>query len=86
MKLNKDFVTHMSNGKQVLVCVDRNKFSGMVRSNETAAFIIDLLKNEVSEEEIIETMLKEYSVDRETVEKDVTKVLETLRGINALDE
>ena len=61
-------------------------FSGMVRSNQTAGFIVECLKDEVTEEEIIEKMLAKYDAPREQITKDVEDVLAKLRGIGAVEE
>ena len=47
MKLKKSFITHTTGNEQILVAAD-NSFSGLVRSNQTAAFIVDCLKKETS--------------------------------------
>lgn len=86
MKLKPEFLTHEMNGEHLTVPVGRNSFSGVVKSNKTAGFIIEQLKNEISEERIVEALLDKYEVSKETAEKDVKKVLETLRSINAIQE
>ena len=86
MKLKKGFITHSSGGKQVMVSAAGTGFSGLVRSNETAAFIVDRLKQETTPEQIVDAVLAEYDAPREIVERDVNMVIETLRGIGALEE
>ena len=56
MKLKDGFITHETYGEQIMVSAGNVKFSGLVRSNRTAAFIVDCLKSETSETEIIEKM------------------------------
>ena len=46
MKLKDTFVTQEMDGEQVMVEAGGG-FAGMVRSNQTAAFIIDQLKTEM---------------------------------------
>ena len=41
MKLKSTFITHTTDGEQLMISSD-GKFNGMVRSNRTAAEIIDL--------------------------------------------
>ena len=53
MKLKDGFITHETDGEQIMVSAGNVKFSGLVRSNRTAAFIVDCLKSETSETEII---------------------------------
>ncbi len=86
MKLKDGFVLHDSFGEQVLVSAAEGSFVGLVRLNGSAAFAVALLKEEITQEQLVERMLAEYDVDRERLEKDVCKVLETLRSIDALDE
>lgn len=86
MKLKEGFVTHEMGGQQIMVGTGSTNFSGMVRSNSTAGFIVECLKTSVTRDEIIEKMLEKYEVSREVVSADVDKVLDKLRSINALDE
>ena len=85
MKLKSSFITHTSGNEQLMISVDGD-FSGMVRSNSTAAFIIDLLKEETTIEKIVEKILAEYDVEPDVAKKDVERVIESLRGIGAIDE
>lgn len=86
MKLKPDFMTQMIEDVQFLLSVAGKSFKGIVRSNETAAFIVDQLKEETTESAIVDAILEEYDADRETVEKDVATILAKLREINALEE
>ena len=87
MKLKKGFVTHMVQDTQMMVAAGpaAKVFHGLVRSNETAAFIVDCLKSETSEAEIVDKLLAEYSAPRDVVSKDVHAILEKLAGIGALE-
>ena len=86
MKLKKQFVTKDMGDTQVMVAVGGSAFSGVVRSTSTAAYIVDLLKEETTKDEIVAAMLDKYEVPEEKVSADVDKILETLRSIGALDE
>ena len=50
MKLKEGFITHTLQGQQMMVAAGpaARLFRGVVRSNETAAFIIDCLKTKRS--------------------------------------
>lgn len=85
MKLKSTFITHNSGDEQLMISAGGD-FSGMVRSNSTAAEIIDLLKNDTTREEIIATMADRYEVELSVLERDVDKVLSSLRSIGAIDE
>ena len=86
MKLKDGFITHEMGGEQVMVATGSANFSGLVRSNATAAFIVDCLKEETTREAIIDTMLKRYDASEEIISRDVDMVLGKLRSIGALDE
>jgi hypothetical protein len=85
MKLKNEFMTHMDGENQMMVDVSA-KFSGLVRSNKTAAAIIDLLKKDTTEENIISAMLRKYDVSESVLKQDVRRIIETLRNVGAIDE
>ena len=60
-------------------------FNGMVRSNSTAAAIIDMLATDISREQMIAAMLERYDATEEEISADVDKVLSTLDKIGALE-
>lgn len=87
MKLNPDFVTHTVDGEQIMVSVGGEKsFHGMVRSNRTAAIIIDLLHEEISFDQIVEKLKAQFDAPEDQIASDVKGILEKLRSIGALDE
>ena len=85
MKLKDGFVTHMTGDQQIMVSVSGD-FSGLIRSNETAAFIVDALKKETTEQEIIDLIEMHYDVPKEIIKKDVENIIKELRSIGALYE
>ena len=85
MKLKDSFITHMDGNTQMVVDTSA-KFSGLIRNNATAAYIIELLKKETTEEQIIEAVCKKYDAPKETVKADVEKLLKEWRSAGAIDE
>lgn len=85
MKLKDTFITHMSNGEQILVDAS-GKFSGLIRNNESAAFIVECLKKETTVEEIVDQMYEEYDASKEVLLKAVNDVVSQLRKAGAIDE
>ena len=61
-------------------------FHGLVRSNETAAFIVRELLNETTEEKIVERMLETYDAPREQIAADVHRVIGQFREAGILVE
>ncbi|MBP5236344.1 MAG: PqqD family protein [Clostridia bacterium] len=86
MKLSKDFLIHISGGKTDLIPVGGAAFSGIMRGNQTLGTILELLKSETTEEEIVSAMKEKYNAPDGIIERDVKKALSELRGIGALDE
>ncbi len=86
MKLNSAFLTHDDGDQKLLVSTGASKFSGLVRSNETAGFIISCLDNDTTEAEIVAKMQQQYDGPKEAMERDVKKIIDQLRKIGAIDE
>ena len=85
MKLNKAFLTHDDGNQKILVSTGESNFSGLVRSNKTAGFIIGCLENETTEAEIVSKMQQKVDGPKETMERDVKKIIDQLRQIGAID-
>ena len=88
MKLHDGFITYTTGAEQIMVAAGTASevFRGMVRSNATAAFIIDCLGQEISREALADTLVARYDAPREIIERDLDNVLNTLLKIGALDE
>ena len=87
MKLSANFLTHVTRGEHYMIPASDASVSGIVKNNETAAFIVDCLKSDTTASAIVDRILDEYDgVDRQTVERDVAGILDKLRTIGALDE
>lgn len=86
MKLKKEFITHNSEEGQVMVAAGGAGFSGLVRSNHTAAFIVDQLKEDTTVEKIVDVMAKQYDAPREILQRDVAAIVDKLRSIGAIHE
>lgn len=88
MKLRNGFITYTSGSEQIMVAAGAasDVFRGMVRSNATAAFIVDCLKEEISREQLADKLCARYDAPREIIVRDLDAVLASLRKIGALDE
>ena len=85
MRLNKDFLIHTTEKETVLVPTGKAGFSGVVRGNKTLGAVLELLKNETTEDEIITALKQRFDAPDGAIEKDVKKVLSELSGIGALE-
>ena len=84
MKLKDTIITYTATGEHTMVATEG--FSGIVRSNKTAAFIIETLKKPTTQEQIVDAMGAKYDAPREILERDVAAVLEKLRSIGAIED
>ncbi|MDD6082901.1 MAG: PqqD family protein [Oscillospiraceae bacterium] len=85
MKLKESYITHDSDGEQILLDTS-SSFAGLIRNNKTAAFIVECLKEDITEENIVEAMFEKYDAPKDVLAKDVSDVIEKLRKVGALDE
>ncbi len=81
MKLKPGFVVREVGGKTLAVAVGAmsREFHGMITLNGTGRTIWDALAEETTEAAIVDQILAEYEIDRETAERDVSAFLTTLR-------
>lgn len=87
MKLNENFLTQEIDDTQVMVATGDAEFSGIVRSNQTAAEIVNLLKEETTRDEVVDKMCAKYDEEeRDVIAADVDMVIETLRKVGAITE
>ena len=85
MKLKDTYITHDSDGEQILLDTS-SSFAGLIRNNKTAAFIVECLKEETTQEKIVEALFEKYDAPKEVLAKDVLDVIDKLRKVGALDE
>lgn len=88
MKLNSNFITYDMAGELLIVpCGDASKnLNGFIRCNETCAFIVECLKEETTEEEILKKMTETYEGDAEVFAQNLKDVIEQLRSLGAIIE
>lgn len=82
MRIKKDFTMQKVGGSYIAVAVGETSktFHGMVRLNDTGAFLWQKLSEaEVTEEELVDALLDEYEVDRETAVRDVAALTKQLK-------
>jgi hypothetical protein len=75
MKLKYNFVTNEVADKIVAVAVgeDLAKFNGFVKMNDVGAYIFNMLKNDVTAEDIVAAMKKDYA---DTPEEEIVETVE----------
>lgn len=86
MRLNPKFLTHETKGEHITVSTTGTKFNGLIRSNSTAGFIIECLKSDITQAEIVDKLLAKYDVDPVTAENDASYLIGKLRSIGAIND
>lgn len=86
MKLNKEFLLHNTGSESILVPTGSAGFSGVVRGNKTLGAVLELLKEETTEAEIVNALKSRFDAPDGAIERDVAKALAELCKIGALDE
>lgn len=86
MRIAKGFVIRDVGGKKYAVATgDAAKlFKGMLTVNDTGELIFNLLKEDTTQDIIVDKIVAEYEVDRSVVEKDVSDFISQLREINVI--
>ncbi len=85
MKLKSNFISQDIDDTRFLVPVGGEAFSGIAKGNRSAAFLLDCLKTDTTEEQIVDAMCKKYDAPREVIAADVKEILEKLRSIGAIE-
>lgn len=86
MKLKDTFVQHNMDGQTVIVPTAGADFHGLVQGNKTLAVISDCLKQDTTEEEIVDTLCARFDGDREVIKADVAEAVKKLKEIGAIDD
>lgn len=81
MKIKQGFVVRKVGGESIAVPVGARgkEFHGMIKLNESAAFLWNFFLKEHDEAEAVKALLDEYETDEETASKDVRIFLQTLQ-------
>lgn len=80
MKIEKEFILREIAGDYVIIPTGKTtlELNGLITVNELGAFLWEKLQQDITKAELVEAVLDEYEIDRETVEKDVDEFLEEL--------
>lgn len=82
MRIKKDFTIQKVGGSWIAVAVGETSktFHGMVRLNETGAFLWKkMTEADRTVDELVDALLEEYEVDRETATRDVENLVNQFR-------
>lgn len=86
MKIKSGFMLRKVGGRNVVVAVGAasREFNGIIKLNETGAFLWELLRTERTPEELTAALLEEYDIGEETAAADVGAFLKKLEEAELL--
>lgn len=87
MKIKDSFLLKKVAGQNVVVPVGNSvvNFNAAITLNETAAFLWELLQNEVNTETLIEKLCENYDVDLDNATRDVNVFINVLKEHDILE-
>lgn len=87
MKISKNFMVKKILEDYVIIPAgsDLVDFNAMITTNETGAFLWELLQQERTLESLTQALCQEYAIDAPTAQKDAEEFLELLKKANILE-
>ncbi len=82
MKIKDGYLLREVAGSNIVVPIGEGAidFSGVITLNEVGAFIWKSLEEDITEAELVDRILAEYDIDKETAQNDVKEYISSLRG------
>lgn len=88
MRISDNYVLQRVENDYIAVPVGNaaDKLCGVIKMNETGGFLWDLLsEKEQTTEELMDALIAEYGISKETARIDVEKVINRLREIGCIE-
>lgn len=88
MQINKDLRLRRVQNKNFIVAVNElsQNFYGMVKLNDTAAFVFKCLQKKDSLNKIVKKVVKEYGINQETAQSDIEAIIEQFKKAGFLND
>lgn len=88
VRISNEFILRQIAGEYIIIPTGKTTltFNGMITVNEQGAFLWEALKEEITEDGLVDALLAEYDTDRQTAQADVADFLEVLRQKRLLNE
>ena len=87
MRVSKDLILREVAGEYILIPVGKAalEIHGMINLSESAVLLWKKLQEDCSEEELVQALLVEYDIDRETAAADVRELIEQMQKIGVIE-
>ncbi len=84
MKIKSGYMLREIGGESIVVPVGSRTVDlrGIIKLNDTAAFLWKKLEKECSRQQLVDDLLQEFDVDEQTASHDVDKFIENLNQNN----
>ena len=88
MKIKDGYIIREVAGSNIVVPIgdEQMSFSGIMALNPVGAFIWKLLEKGATKDELVDAVLKEYEIDRDTASSDIDKYIAKLREKNIIED
>ena len=82
MKTKKGFMLRSVGGRHVVVAIGKasEEFNGLIKLNETGAFLWKQLEKGTTYDDMLSALLKEYEVDEATARQGIDAFIETAKN------
>ena len=87
MKIKDGFLLRQFGEESIVVAVGEGSedFNKLITLNSVGAFIFEKLGNDITREELIESVIDRYDIDKETAERDTDAFIGKLKEAGLLD-
>lgn len=87
MKISEGYLLRTVAGKNIVVSIGNDvNFNGMLTLNDTGVFFWNLLQNDITKEEMLEAVLKEYDVSSDIALRDIENFIQKLKDSKILED
>lgn len=86
MKIKNIFESEKIGNEEVMVSLNSEIFSGIIRTNDTASFIISCIKEDTTLEEVSLKLCSKYQISQEQASKAVNKIISQLLELNLIEK
>ena len=88
MKIKDGYIIREVAGSNIVVPVgdEQMSFGGIMTLNAVGAFVWKKLENGATKEELVDALLAEYEVDRQTASADIDRYIAKLREKNIIED
>lgn len=88
IKIKEGFLLRKVAGDHVVVPAGEagKVFHGMIRLNDTGAFLWEQCRKETTKEQVLQAMAEKYEVDESVAADDLDRFLQQLRNAEILEE